>query len=168
MRKVLTIAIMVLAIVVIAAGGVSIWLGQTNSQAVSDRLKAQKVSLRVFDTNAPSDAIITNLSEARLAADTLATHLSKIAPTYSDLLGGKKFDPTNLTQLTYEMGMVLQGNMNMATIAFGLTTTLTFFGAVLIVIGVVLLIIGADIFFFHIRPKKAAVNEATTAAEGTA
>jgi|WetSurMetagenome_2_1015567.scaffolds.fasta_scaffold783740_1 hypothetical protein len=162
MRKVLTIGIMILSVVVIVCGAVSIYLGQSNQAAVTDHLKAQKVSLRVFDENAPSDAIISNASQARLAADTLAEHLAKIAPTYSDLLGGKHFDPTNPTHLTYEMGMVLQGNMNLAALAFGLTTVLTFFGIVLIIIGIVLLIVGVDIFFYHIRPVKNGKTEAET------
>ena len=51
-------------------------------------------------------------------------------------------------------GLNLQGQMNLAALAFGLTTVLTFFGAVLIVIGIVLLIIGVDIFFYHMRPKE--------------
>jgi hypothetical protein len=158
MRTVLTIGIIVLAVVVIACGAVSIGLGTTNSKTVSDQLKDQKVSLRIFDENAPADAFITNASQARLAADTLAEHLKKISPSYSDLLGGKRFDPTNPTQLTYVTGMNLQGQMNLAALAFGLTTVLTFFGVVLLVIGVVLLIVGVDIYFYHIRPKKVAAS----------
>ena len=154
MRNVLTIGIIVLAVAVIACGAVSIGLGQSNSKAVSDHLKDQKVSLRIFDENAPADALITNGSQARLAADTFAEHLKKIAPSYSDLLGGKKFDPTNPTQLTYVTGMNLEGQMNLAALAFGLTTVLTFFGIVLIVIGVVLLLVGLDIFFYHVRPRR--------------
>jgi hypothetical protein len=135
---------------------VAIGLGVTNSRSVSNHLKEQKVSFRIFDENAPADALITNASQARKAADTIAGHLQKIAPTYADLLGGKKFDPTNPTQLTYVTGMNLEGQMNLAALAFGLTTVLTFVGIVLIVIGIVLLIVGADIYFFHIWPKKAA------------
>jgi hypothetical protein len=156
MRKVLTFGIIILAVVVIACGAISVALGATNSNSVASHLKDQKVSLRVFDENAPSDALITNASEARLAADTLATHLKSIAPSYADLLAGKRFDPTNPTQLTYVTGMNLEGQMNLAALAFGLTTVLTFFGVVLIVIGFVLLLVGIDIYFFHIRPKKTA------------
>jgi hypothetical protein len=155
-RTVLTIGIIVLSIVVIACGAVAIGLGATNSKSVSDHLKEQKVSLRIFDENAPSDALVTNASQARAAADTLASHLKKISPSYSDLLGGKKFDPTNPTQLTYVTGMNLEGQMNLAALAFGLTTVLTFFGVVLIVIGIVLLIVGVDIYFYHIRPRRSA------------
>jgi hypothetical protein len=90
----------------------------------------------------------------RAAADILNEHRKNIAPTYSDLLGGKRFDATNPTQLTYVVGMTLESQMNMAALAFGLTTVLTFFGAVLIVIGVVLLVIGLDIYLYHIRPAK--------------
>jgi hypothetical protein len=156
MRTALTIGIIVLAVIVIAAGAVSIGLGAYESGSVSDHLKSQKISLRIFDENAPSDAVVTNAAQARQAADTIAGHLQKIAPTYSDLLGGKKFDPTNPTQLTYVTGLNLEGQMNLAALAFGLTTALTFFGVVLIVIGIVLLLIGIDIYFYHIRPKRTA------------
>ncbi len=169
MRKVMTISIIVLAVVVIVCGVVSVVLGQTTASAVTDHLKKENVSLQVFDTNAPAGAVVTNAAEAQQAADTLNEHRKKIAPTYSELLGGKRFDPTNPTQLTYEMGMTFEGQMNMAVLAFGLTTVLTFFGAVLIVIGVVLLIVGIDIFFYHIRPaKKAVTAETATAVNGTA
>lgn len=154
MRTGLTIAIIVLAIVVIAAGAVAIWLGQSNSKAVGDRLAAEKVSLRVFNEDAPPDAVVTNADEARQAADTLREHRRNIAPTYSELLGGKRFDATNPEQITYVVGMTLEGQMNLATLAFGLTTALTFFGSVLVVIGVVLLVIGLDVFFYHVRPAK--------------
>jgi hypothetical protein len=169
MRKVMTIAIIVLAVVVIACGAVSVVMGQTTASNVTDRLKKENVSLQVFDENAPAGAIVTNAAEAQKAADTLNEHRKKIAPTYSDLLGGKRFDPTNPTQLTYVVGMTLEGQMNMAVMAFGLTTVLTFFGAVLIVIGVVLLIVGIDIFLYHVRPaKKGVTAETAAAANGTA
>ena len=165
MRTWLTIGIIVLALVVIAGGITSVVLGHSNQADLTKRLSAEDVSLRVFDTNAPASAVVTNAAQAQEAANTLDMHRKKIAPTYSALLKGGKFDPTNPTDLTYEMAMTLEGQMNMAVLAFGLTTVLTFFGAVLIVIGVVLLIIGFDIFFYHVRPKwresKAASGTAT-------
>jgi hypothetical protein len=163
MRRILTIGIIVLAVVVIVSGAVSIGIGHTNATDVADRLKQEKVSLRVFDENAPQDALVTNAAEARKAADILNEHRKGIAPTYSDLLGGKRFDPTNPQQLTYVVGMTLESQMNMAALAFGLTTVLTFFGVVLIVIGVVLLLIGVDIYLYHIRPAKKDTAPAATA-----
>lgn len=154
MRTVLTWGIIVLSVVVIVCGAVSIALGHTNATDVADRLKQEKVSLQVFDENAPADAVVTNATQARQAADILNEHRKGIAPTYSDLLGGKRFDATNPKQVTYVVGMALEGQMNMAALAFGLTTVLTFFGAVLIIIGVVLLIVGLDIYLYHIRPAK--------------
>lgn len=154
MRTVLTWGIIVLSVVVIVCGAVSIALGHTNATDVADRLKQEKVSLQVFDESAPADAVVTNATQARAAADILNEHRKGIAPTYSDLLGGKRFDATNPKQVTYVVGMALEGQMNMAALAFGLTTVLTFFGAVLIIIGVVLLIVGLDIYFYHVRPAK--------------
>ena len=52
--------------------------------------------------------------------------------------------------------MNLQGQMNLAALAFGLTTVLTFFGAVLIVIGLVLLIVGLDIYLLPHPSEKTA------------
>ena len=52
MRTVMTIGIIVLAVVVIVAGAVSIALGRALQATVTDHLKDQKVSLRVFDENA--------------------------------------------------------------------------------------------------------------------
>lgn len=49
-------------------------------------------------------------------------------------------------------------------LAFGLTTVLLFFGIVLVVIGSLLLIVGVDIYFFHIRPKKTTAPAAQPAA----
>jgi hypothetical protein len=168
MRTTMTIGIIVLAVVVIVSGGLSIWMGQTNQATITQHLQEQKVSLRIFDENAPADAVITNAAEARLAADTLAEHLQSIAPSYSDLLAGQRFDPTNPTQITYVTGMNLEGQMNLAALAFGLTTVLTFFGAVLLVIGVVLLIVGVDVFLYHIRPaRKAVMANGTAVAAGS-
>jgi hypothetical protein len=154
MRTALTIGIIVLAVIVIAAGAVAIALGAYESGSVSDHLKSQDISLRIFDENAPATAVVTNASQARAAADKIAADLQKIAPSYSALLNGKHFDPTNPTQVSYVTGLNLEGQMNLAALAFGLTTVLTFFGAILIVIGIVLLIIGLDIYIFHIRKER--------------
>jgi hypothetical protein len=64
MRKVLTIGIIVLAVVVIVCGAVSIGLGVTNSKSVSDHLKDQKVSLQIFDENASAGTFITHRRHA--------------------------------------------------------------------------------------------------------
>ncbi len=153
MKKIAVIIVLVLGIAVLAGGITSIVIGRADAGDVTKNLKGEKISLAVFDENAPTDAIISNASQARLAVDTLIKHRQSIAPTYSDLLGGKKFDPTNPTQLTYAQAMNLQNSMTTAVLAYGLTTVLTVNGILLVVIGFALLLVG--VIFWERRAVRA-------------
>jgi hypothetical protein len=155
MRKIVTISAVVLGVIVLAAGIASLVLGHTSASSVSNRLKQEKVSLRIFDTNAPADAIIASASDAQKASDTLTEHRRKIAPTYADLLGGKQFDPTNPKDLTYAQAMNLGNSLDVAVLAFGLTTVLTFNGVVFIVIGIALIVTSLAVWLYHMRRVRA-------------
>jgi hypothetical protein len=146
-KKIVMFIVLVLGIAVLAGGITSIVIGRANAGDVTNNLKSEKISLAVFDENAPKDAIISNASQARLAIDTLIKHRQGISPTYSDLLGGKHFDPTNPEQLTYAQAMNLQNSMTTAVLAYGLTTVLTVNGILLLVIGVALILV-AVIFWW--------------------
>jgi outer membrane murein-binding lipoprotein Lpp len=142
MRKLLVVIVVVLGVAVLAGGIASIVIGRTSAGDVTNNLKNEKISLAVFEENAPKDAIITNAKEARLAVDTLIKHRQAIAPTYSDLLGGKHFNPADPKQLTYAQAMNLQNAMTTAVLAYGLTTVLTIIGALLLVVGLAIILIG--------------------------
>jgi flagellar basal body-associated protein FliL len=154
LRTILTVTAIVLGVVVLGCGIAAVVLAHTNAVDLTDRLKQESVSLRVFDENAPEDAVISNSAQARTAADTLNEHRKGIAPTYSDLLGGKRFDPTDPKQLTYMAGMTLEGQLNTAALAFGLTTVLTFNGIVMIVIGIALIVTATAIWAYHMHHTK--------------
>lgn len=161
MRTIVTIIAIVLGVAVLACGVVAIVLSHTNATDLADRLKQEKVSLRVFDDNAPQDAVIANGEQAREAADVLNEHRKGIAPTYSDLLAGKRFDPTNPTQLTYMAGMTLEGQLNVAALAFGLTTVLLFNGIVMILIGITLITVSVAVWLYHVRRPRRLAEVAT-------
>ncbi len=72
----------------------------------------------------------------------MVEHRRGIAPTYSDLLNGERFDPTNPKQLTYAQAMNLQNALTSAVLAFGLTSVLTLYGALLIVAGIAFILLG--------------------------
>jgi Flp pilus assembly protein TadB len=130
MRKILVVVVLVLGIAVLAGGVTSIVIGRANAGDVTN----------------------SNAADARLAVDTLIKHRQSIAPTYSDLLGGKHFDPTNPTQLTYAQGMNLQNAMTTAVLAYGLTTVLTVVGSLLLVVGIAIILVGV---VFWWQPKAA-------------
>lgn len=142
MKRIVVIIIFVLGVAVIAGGIGSLVVGRSNAADVTNNLKNEKISLAVFDEDAPKDAIISNAAEARQAVNVLIEHRKKIAPTYSDLLGGEKFDPTNTKELTYAQAMNLQNSMTTAVLAYGLTTTLTLIGSMLLVVGIAIVLMG--------------------------
>ena len=142
MKKVLAIVAVILGVGILAGGIAAIALGRSNSADITNNLKQEKISLAIFQDNASQDQVISNAAQARKAINTLIEHRRAIAPTYSDLLQGKHFDPTNPTQLTYAQGMNLQNAMTSAVLAFGLTSILTFIGALLIVAGIAFIVLG--------------------------
>ena len=154
MKRVIAIVALILGIAVLAGGIVSIAIGRSNASDVTSKLKAEKISLAVFDNSAPTSVIISNAAEARQAVNTLIQHRMAIAPTYSDLLQGKHFDPTNPTQLTYAQAMNLQNSMTTAVLAYGLTTTLTFNGVMLIVAGVAIAVLAFAFWWCCARRKE--------------
>jgi hypothetical protein len=104
--------------------------------------------------------VVTNAAQARLAADTLDKHRKAIAPSYSALLNGQKFDPTNLKELTYAQAMNLEDSLNLAVLGFGVTTVLTFNSIVLILIGVALIVVSMSVWLYHVYHRKRSVESA--------
>ena len=151
MKRIFIIVAIVLGVVVIGSGIAGIAIGQAKAHNLSDRLKTENVSLRVFDTNAPASAIVTTAAQAQLAADTLDKHRKAIAPSYSALLNGQKFDPSNLKELTYAQAMNLEDSMNLAVLGFGVTTVLTLIGVLAIIIGIALIAVSMAVW---ILPKR--------------
>jgi len=149
MKRIFIIVAIVLGVVVIGSGIAGIAIGQAKAHNLSDRLKTENVSLRVFDTNAPASAIVTTAAQAQLAADTLDKHRKAIAPSYSALLNGQKFDPSNLKELTYAQAMNLEDSMNLAVLGFGVTTVLTLIGVLAIIIGIALIAVSMAVWLYR-------------------
>lgn len=148
-KTIFTVCAIVLGVVVLAAGIASVVLGHNNAATVANQLKSQEVSLRIVNANAPANAVISNESQARTAANKIASDLKQIAPSYSALLGGKHYDATSAKQLTYAQGINLENSLNLAALAFGVTTVLTFDGAIFIVIGIALIVVALTMWWWH-------------------
>ncbi|MHB8104578.1 MAG: hypothetical protein ACYDG5_03450 [Dehalococcoidales bacterium] len=135
--KYLSIAVMVLGIVAIVIGGVFVTEGIMKNNLIVDRMNVEKVSLNLDPNNPTVFTPINNADDAQKAADTIASHRRAIAPTYQDLLdqGTGRFDPTNLTDLTYAQAMNLENYLYMAVTAFGLIQVTMATGAFMVVVG---------------------------------
>jgi hypothetical protein len=135
--KYLAIAVMVLGVAAIVIGGVFITEGFMKNNLIVDRMNIEKVSLNLDPDHPEVFTPINNAEDAQKAADTIASHRRTIAPTYQDLLaqGNGRFDPTNLTDLTYAQAMNLENYLYMAVTAFGLIQVTMANGAFMIIVG---------------------------------
>ena len=84
------------------------------------------------------EGIVDSASEAQIAGDTVREHRHGIAPTYGDLLGEERFDPTEPRQLTYAQALNLENYLYLAVASFGLFTVVKVTGVFMIVMGLAL------------------------------
>jgi hypothetical protein len=136
--KFLGVIIIVLGILGIGIGATFFGIGLAKNQLIVDRMNTEKVTLALDPEHPEISTQINNAADAQLAADTIASHRRKIAPTYQDLLGGKQFDPTNPTQLTYVQAMNLENYLYTAVTAFGLIQVAEASGGFMILAGLAL------------------------------
>jgi hypothetical protein len=83
-----------------------------------------------------SGTIVNDSQLAQKAGDLVREHRHTISPTYGDLLGGKNFDPTNPTQITYLQAMNIENYLYLAVTAFGVFTVVKATGAFMILMGI--------------------------------
>jgi hypothetical protein len=144
--KFLGVIIIVLGILGIGIGATFFGIGLAKNQLIVDRMNTEKVTLALDPAHPEISTQINNAADAQLAADTIASHRRKIAPTYQDLLGGKQFDPTNPTQLTYVQAMNLENYLYTAVTAFGLIQVAEASGGFMILTGLALAATGFGLY----------------------
>jgi hypothetical protein len=89
-----------------------------------------------------SGTIVNDAELAQAAGDLVREHRRGIAPTYGELLGGERFNPTDPTQLTYMQALNIENYLYLAVTAFGVFTVVKAAGAFMIVMGIALGAIG--------------------------
>ena len=117
-------------------GGVFIGLGLSKDAQLKEVMRLEHVTLGI--ESELEGEVIDSLSEALIAGDTIREHRRGIAPTYSDLLGEGRYDPTDPQQLTYAQAMNLENYLYLAVVAFGLTQSVAASGVFMVVTGVAL------------------------------
>ena len=132
----LAILVLLLGVVAIIMGGVFIGQGMSKGAQLKEAMRVEYVTLGI--EGADSGQVIDSLTEAQIAGDTIREHRRGIAPTYSDLLGEGRYDPTDPAQLTYAQAMNLENYLYLAVVAFGLTQAVTASGVFMVATGLAL------------------------------
>jgi hypothetical protein len=134
----LAILVIVLAVAAIVIGGVFIGQGIAKNKLIVDRMNVEKVSIALDPNNPTLYTQINSMDDAQKAADIIASHRRGLAPTYQELLGTGRFDPTNTKHLTYAQAMNLENYLYMAVTAFGLIQVTMANGVFMVITGIAL------------------------------
>jgi hypothetical protein len=149
--KAISIVVALLGIAAIVIGAVFVGLGMSRNNELVQAMRQEKVALGIEQSDAQAGQVIDSLGEALKAGDTIREHRRSIAPSYSDLLAGGQYDPTNPRQLTYSQAMNLENYLYLAVVAFGLTQAVMGSGAFMVLTGLAL--VGTGVVLYRVTQK---------------
>jgi hypothetical protein len=132
----IAIAVLVLGLVAVIFGAVFIGLGMAKNNQLVGAMRQEQVTLSLEEGAPPTP--IDNMAKAQAAGDLIREHRRGIAPTYQDLLGEGRFDPTNPEQLTYAQALNMENYLYLAVVGFGLTQAVTASGVFMVITGIAL------------------------------
>jgi hypothetical protein len=140
-KKLVVVGVLLLGLVVLAAGAAFLGLGISKHQFIKSAMASEKITLGINDSQLAKGEIVDTMNEAQIAGDIVRSHRHEIAPTYGDLLGGERYDPTNTQQLTYAQAMNLENYLYLAVNSFGVCYLTMGVGAALMAIGIAIMTI---------------------------
>ena len=129
----LGLIIIIFGVIALAMGIVFVQQGFTKEAWLVQATKQEQIEIP-----GESGVIVDSPKLAEAAADVVREHRRNIAPTYGDLLGGERFNPTDPTQLSYAQAMNIENYLYLAVTAFGVFTVVKVTGAFMIVMGLAL------------------------------
>ncbi|MFC1990776.1 hypothetical protein ACFLU9_01325 [Chloroflexota bacterium] len=132
MVKKLGIIVIVFAVISLAMGIVFVQQGFSKEAYLSEAMAQEQIELDGVE------GIIDTAEEAQIAGDTVREHRHGIAPTYGDLLGEGRFNPSEPRQLTYAQALNLENYLYLAVASFGVFTIAKAVGAFMLVMGLAL------------------------------
>jgi hypothetical protein len=139
-RRIMNVKVGNLGLVVILFGVIALAMGIVFIQQGFDREAWLVQTMRQEQIQMPDEpaTIVDSTALAQTAGDIVREHRHGIAPTYGDLLGGGRFNPTDPTQLTYAQAMNIENYLYLAVTAFGVFTVVKATGAFMVVMGLAL------------------------------
>ncbi|OGN88171.1 MAG: hypothetical protein A2Z74_02100 [Chloroflexi bacterium RBG_13_46_9] len=143
----LSILVLILGVLALIIGIVFVYEGVSKKAWLTDTMKQENITLSSLGvTGGKASEIIDSAETAQIAGDTVRGHRHSIAPSYTALLGGEKYDPTNPTDLVYAQAMNLENYLYLAVVSFGVTTIAMAAGGFMIVVALALGVIGFILF----------------------
>ncbi|MFC1958630.1 hypothetical protein ACFLV6_01765 [Chloroflexota bacterium] len=123
----LAVFVIIIAVISLAIGIVFIQQGFTKEAFLVKAMQQEQITMDGVE------GIIDTPNEAQIAGDTVREHRHSIAPTYGDLLGEGRFDPTDPQQLSYAQALNLENYLYLGVASFGIFTVVKASGAFMII-----------------------------------
>ena len=142
--KKIGLIVMVLGILGFIVGAIFLFEGFYQQNSIINTMKSENITMGAFG-GSPTE-LITSMSEARKAAETIREHRHNIAPSYGALLGGAQFDPTNPKELTYAQAINLENYLYLGVTALGLTQVVLGSGGFMIIASLAIIAAGYSLF----------------------
>ncbi|MFC2025068.1 hypothetical protein ACFLTG_01455 [Chloroflexota bacterium] len=128
----LGIVIIIFAVIALVMGAVFIQQGFAKEAFLVNAMTQEQITIEGVE------GVVDTPGEAQIAGDTVREHRHGIAPTYGDLLGEERFNPTELRQLSYAQALNLENYLYLAVASFGIFTVVKVTGVFMIVMGLAL------------------------------
>jgi hypothetical protein len=139
----LSILILVFGAVALIMGITFIYEGTSKDVLLTNIMKQENIKLSDLGvTGNKADKIIDSQETAQIAGDTVRGHRHTIAPSYTSLLGGEKYNPLNPTEASYAQAINLENYLYLAVLSFGVTEITMAAGGFMILTGLALGAIG--------------------------
>jgi len=130
--KTLSIIVLVFALISLAMGIVFIQQGFAKEAFLVEAMRQEQITFEGVE------GVVDNAKDAQIAGDTVREHRHGIAPTYGDLLGDERFNPTEPMQLSYAQALNLENYLYLAVASFGIFTIVKVTGVFMVVMGLAL------------------------------
>ena len=157
LNKSVGVIVLVLGLAAIAMGGVFVQQGVSKDNYIKNQMREEQITLGIGTDQQPAKAgdYVDSRQEAMAAANLLQEHRHAIAPTYSALLNGGRFDPANPDQLKYAQALNLEEYLFLSALGFGTATLIIVLGAFMILTGTALGASGAVILRLATKTSRA-------------
>jgi hypothetical protein len=140
--KLIAVVVLIFGLVNVGVGGTFIGIGASKQHYLKTAMDQEKITTELTDAQIAAGELVDTMGEAQKAGDLVRSHRHAIAPTYEELLGGGRYDPTNTKQLTYAQAMNIENYLYLATASWGLTYMALGVGVALVLAGAALIAIG--------------------------
>ncbi len=140
MNKSVGVVVVALGLAAIAMGGVFIQQGVSKNDYIKDQMRQEQVTLGIGTDRQPANPgnYVDSRQEAMAAASLLQEHRAGIAPTYSALLNGGRFDPANPQHLLYAQALNLEEYLFLSALGFGTAQIVIVLGGFMLLTGTAL------------------------------